>query len=65
MLDLASDLLFFLGGGRILARPGLRLGLPGCALCWIHRVATMYVGDQRGVTGARLDLRSGTSFLRA
>lgn len=35
MLDLASDLLFFWGGGRILARPGLRLGLPGCALCWI------------------------------
>lgn len=32
MLDLASDLLFFGGGERILARPGLRLGLPGCAL---------------------------------
>lgn len=25
----------------------------------------MYGGDQLGVTGARLDLRSGTSFLRA
>lgn len=59
MLDLASDLLFFWGGGASWLDRDLDWGYQ--AVHW----ATMYVGDQRGVTGARLDLRSGTSFLRA
>lgn len=58
LLDLASDLLF---RGPSLTRPGLRSGLTGYVLCWIHPVATMYVGDKLGVAGAGLVLRFGLS----
>lgn len=54
--SLVSDLLF---EGPSLTRPGLRLGPTGYALCWIHLVTTMYVGDKLGVAGAGLVLRSG------